>query len=131
MARNEIQRSQKERLSRLHPMPWGSARGVRQRDAVGLAARELHPKTPADDVLEWTGLQKAADRQLAHRDHQGRLKEPELGLEPVAAGLDLVGRRHAVASLGILPGKAAADGGKVDAVAVLGLGPSERTPEPL
>jgi hypothetical protein len=76
-------------------------------------------------------LNEPSNSQLADGNHKRGTQETELCLEPAAAGLDLVRCGNAVASLGILPGKAAAHGGKVDAVADFVLGPSEGTRKPL
>lgn len=131
MLRHERERAVEQRLARLHPVPGRGARRMRQRDAIDRVTAVIDFEFLPDGLEQRALAEKLRDRELPHRQHEGRFQQRELALEPGRAVRDLVRRRHAVAALGALARKAAAHRGEINPVAHLVLGPAERGVEPL
>ncbi|MDB6031109.1 MAG: hypothetical protein JWM16_1447 [Verrucomicrobiales bacterium] len=84
----------------------------------------------ADDVFEFVGGEKLADGEPAHGDDEFRAENFHFGAQPFGTVLDFLFTRDAVTALGVLPRKAAADGGHVDALPEVGFGKAARFLEP-
>ena len=91
MLRDQAEGPAQEGDARLHAVPGGGARGVRQRDAVGRVAAVVDGEPPADDLAQRRGRQELGDRELADGQHEGGLQEDKFALEPAGAGGDFIG----------------------------------------
>src|SRR5690348_15325305 len=83
-----------------------------------------------DHVIELSCRHELLDRESADRDHELRLQNLQLTVEPDRAPRNLFRRWHAIAAAGLLAGKAAADGRHVNACAKLRFTEARRFVEP-
>jgi hypothetical protein len=75
MRRNEAEPAGKKRFTGLHPMPRRGAGGMRKRDAVGVAPRDLYAEGASNNFLKRARPEEPADRQLADGDHKSGPEE--------------------------------------------------------
>lgn len=117
-------------LAGFHAVPGRGAGGMGQRDAIGFASAVGDAKGATDGVVQWCDRQELGDGEFADRENEFRLEKGELAFEPGGAVGDFDRCGDAVAAFGAFAGETAADGGEVDAVANLVLGPAESLVEP-
>ena len=114
MSSNGIQRLREQGSPWLGAMPRGRAAGVGEGNQIKADSGSLASKRFSNDIDQRLWGKELGDRQFANRQHQFRLENPHLGIDPFAATHDLVRGRDAIAAVGVLAGKTATDGCHVD-----------------
>ena len=72
-----------QRLARLHAVPGGGPRRVRERDAVGRVAAVGDGEALSDHLVQGRRGDELVQRQLSDGDHEGGAQDLELAFKPV------------------------------------------------
>src|SRR2546423_11966230 len=104
---NQFQRTPEERLARLHSMPWGSPRRMRQRNQIEAMTGKSNRLLCSDHLIQPLHRYELGNRELANRNYQLGSKNGDFRVNPLCAVRDFLIRRDTISTAGPFSRKAA------------------------
>ena len=114
MASDQFESSRGQCFAGWNFVPGRRSGRMRQGNQIEALARMRDAKFAANHVFQFCTVDELHDRQSANGNNEPRLQDPNLVIHPRRTVANLIRCRDAIGAAGVLAGKTAADGSKID-----------------